>query len=63
MDVRDQKFWVNELDQAQNCKHTFYRGEAIFYAIFMVTFFFDFFSLYTLGTEMFKISLGKIAEN
>ena len=38
MDIRDQKSWMKDLDQAQNCKHFLYRGEAIFYAIFMVIF-------------------------
>ena len=37
MDIRDQNSWIKDLEQAQNCKHFLYRGEAIFYAIFMVS--------------------------
>ena len=34
MDVRDQQFWIHDLNQRSgNCMHYMYRGEAIFFGI------------------------------
>ena len=35
-DVREQKFWVDDLDKQHKVKHHLYRGEGVFYGLYQV---------------------------
>ena len=34
-DVRDQKYWLEDVNRANQCNHFMYRGEGIFYGVYM----------------------------